>query len=226
MTPDDALAVLRGAAEPTQAESKAAYHKQTRPVLGVPNPVINDLTKAWRQSLSVEQRIALADGLWTTDIFEARIAASKVLTQARIRPDDAVWELIVGWVPDFDSWAIADHACAAGQKRLVAAPGRLDLVEGWITSPHMWTRRSAMVISLPWAKLNNPKPADVERREQILEWAAKLVPDRDWFIQKCIAWWVRDLSKRAPDRARMFLSEYGDAMKPFARREAGKYLSK
>ena len=50
--------------------------------------------------------------------FEARLAAAKLLTQARIRPDQEAWDLIKSWVPDFDSWAIADHACMAGQRRV------------------------------------------------------------------------------------------------------------
>ena len=49
--------------------------------------------------------------------------------QARIRPDDAVWDLLQSWLPDFDAWAIADHACTAMQKRLTAYPGRLEEVE-------------------------------------------------------------------------------------------------
>ena len=224
MTPDDALAALRAAADPGRAEEKARYHKQSREVIGVPNPAINDIAADLRRSLTVDDRIALADALWKTDIFEARITAAKLLTQARIRPDDNCWELIASWVPDFDSWAIADHACAAGAKRLVADPTRLDTVELWTQSEHMWSRRAALVSTLPWAKLNTPKPEDLERRERILGWAAGYVPDSDWFIQKCIAWWLRDLSKRDPDRVRAFLDQHGDHMKPFARKEAAKYL--
>lgn len=125
MTLDDALAALKAQIEPGRAEGQKAYHKQTREVWGIPNPALNDLTKEWRQALSVDERVALADQLWKTDVFEARIAAAKLLTQARIRPDDAVWDLIQSWVPDFDSWAIADHVCMAGQKRLVADPSLL-----------------------------------------------------------------------------------------------------
>ncbi len=225
MTRDDALAALRARIEPGRAEGQARYHKQTREVLGIPNPALNDLTKAWRQSMGVDERVALADTLWQTDIFEARIAAAKLLTQARIRPDDAAWALIVSWAPDFDSWAIADHACMAGQKRLLSAPRRLDTIETWTRSDHMWTRRAALVITLPWTKQNNPKPADLAIRDRVLGWAASYVDDPEWFIQKAIAWWLRDLSKHDPDRSRTFLAAHGDRMKPFARKEAGKYLA-
>ena len=55
------------------------------------------------------------------------------LVQARIKDDAAVWALIARWVPDFNSWAIADHVCMAGMKRLGADPSRIDEVETWTT---------------------------------------------------------------------------------------------
>ena len=168
MTPDQALAAMTALIEPGRAEGMAAYHKVPRHYLGIANPALNELTKEWRGRLSVDERVALADTLWQTDIFEARLAAAKLLTQARIRPDDAVWALISSWVPDFDSWAIADHACMAGQKRLIADPARLDTVEGWTRSSHMWTRRAALVITLPWTKQNYPKPAELAARDRVL----------------------------------------------------------
>lgn len=225
MTPEDALAALRAGIEPGRAEAMAAYHKQTRPVLGIPVPYLNDLAKGWRQTLSVPERVALADALWRTDIFEARIAAAKVLTQARLRDDDAAWRLIASWVPDFDSWAIADHACDAGERRLVADPARLDEVEGWTRSDHMWARRAALVITLPWTKQNHPSAGDLAVRDRVLGWAAGYADDPEWFIQKAIAWWLRDLSKHDAPRVRAFLKAHGDRLKPFARREAGKHLA-
>ena len=224
MNLEDALAQLNEHQDPEKAAQSATYHKAPRPYLGVANPIINDLTKKWRTKMDVEQRVDLADALWETDIYEARIAAAKMLTQARIKDDDDVWGLIASWVDDFDSWAIADHACMAGQKRLVADPARIDHVEEWVKSEHMWTRRAALVITLPWTKMNNPKPLDLEIRERVLGWAALMVPDRAWFIQKAIAWWLRELSKHDSDAVRAFLDEHGAAMKPFAAKEAAKLL--
>ncbi|MFY2825949.1 DNA alkylation repair protein [Ruegeria sp. MALMAid1280] len=221
---DTYLDQIKTHADAERAEQMAAYHKADRPYLGVGNPVLNDLTKAWRQELDVNARVELADALWQTNIHEGRLAAAKLLTQARIRPDEAVWDLLQSWLPDFDAWAVADHACMAMQKRLSANPSRLDQAEHWTTSDHMWTRRAALVATLPWTKQNHPKPDDLARRDRILGWAAGYVPDRHWFIQKAIAWWLRELSKHDPDRVIAFLASHGDAMKPFARREAGKFL--
>ena len=217
----DELNALRALADADRATEMAAYHKTARRCLGVANPQIDALVAEWRAARDVEGRVALAAALWDSDIHEARIAAAKLLTQARIRPDEAAWDLIASWAPQFDGWAIADHAMIAGQKRLVADPARLDRVESWLDDPNMWTRRAALIGTLPWAKMNNPKPDDLDRRERILGWAARLVEDRDGFIQNAIASWLRDLSKRDAPRVRAFLAEHEARMKPFARRKAG-----
>lgn len=226
MTPEAAIAALAAHADPARAAQSARYHKVARRYLGVVTPVINDLAQGWRRELDLAARFSLADGLWQTDIFEARIAAAKILTQARIRPDDgAVWDMICGWVPDFDSWAIADTVAIAGMKRLVADPARVAALGAWVSSPHMWARRAALVMTLHWARLNHPKPGDIAIREQVLDWAAAMADDRDWFIQKAIAWWLRDLSKHDAARTRAFLDTHGGRLKPFARKEAARYLA-
>lgn len=225
MTPAEALEALHALADPVKAAEMAAYHKLPRPYLGIAVPVIDDLARGWREGLDIDGRLALAAGLWDSDIHEAKVAAAKLLTQARIRPDDTgAWDLICGWVPGFDAWAVADHASIAGQKRLISDHARIATVEAWTAHSNMWARRAALVMTLPWAKMNFPKARDLEIREQVLGWAAAYVPDRDWFIQKAIAWWVRDLSKHDADRARQFLDSHGGAMKSFARVEAGRHL--
>lgn len=220
-----ALAQLEALTDPAKAIEAAAYHKAARHYLGVSVPQIEDLVANWRANASLEDRITLAADLWKTDIHEARVASAKLLTQARLRPDDhAAWALISHWVPMFDAWAIADHTCKAAEKRIMADPNRLDLVESWTQSQNMWVRRAALVATLPFAKLNHPKPPELAARDRILDWAAAYTQDRDWFIQKAVAWWVRDLSKHDAPRATQFLAEHGHLMKTFARKEAAKYL--
>ena len=224
MTPQDALAQLKAGADPVRAAEVAAYHKAPRTYLGIPVPEITALATAWRSHLDTEGRVALANDLWHTDIHEARVAAAKLLTQARIPDDEPVWQLIASWVPGFDAWAIADHACDAGGRRLVADPSRLDQVESWVTHPNMWTRRAALVMTLPWTKQNFPKPADLAIRDRVLSWAATMVTDQDWFIQKAVAWWLRELSKHDPQRSHDFLQGPGHTLKPWARKDAARYL--
>lgn len=225
VTLDQALAELAALANPEKAAEMAAYHKSTRRFFGVSVPQIDDLADAWRADCTLDERLALAAALWAADIHETRVAAAKLLTQARIRPDDeGAWQLLQSWVPDFDGWALADHAMIAAQKRLVWQPDRIEAVEAWTQSPHMWTRRAAMVITLPYAKQNHPKPVENAIRERVLGWAVRYAADPDWFIQKSVAWWLRDLSKHDKPRVEAWLAAHGDSLKPFARKEASRHF--
>jgi 3-methyladenine DNA glycosylase AlkD len=221
----DAINHIAAGAQPGKAAEMAAYHKAERRYLGTATPEIDSLCKTWRADLTLEARLQLAEDLWNSDIHEARIAAAKLLTQARIRPEDeTAWALICTWVPQFDAWAIADAVCIAAQKRLIADPSRLDAVEGWTQSPLMWSRRAALVATLPFAKLNHPSPAELEARERALGWAETYLAETDWFMRKVVALWLRDLSKHAPERTAAFLIEHGPVMKKWARTEAAQYL--
>lgn len=226
MTGDDACAALAERGEASKAKQMAAYHKAPRRYLGVSNPEIDALVRQWRAGLDVSGWVALADALWKTDVHEARIAAAKLVTRNSIRPDDAVWSLVCRWVETFDAWAIADHATGAGQKRLLARADRMETVATWTTHENMWVRRAALVITLPYARLRAPDPTQADLRRRVLGWAETYVPEREWFIQKAIAWWLRELSKVDPAATSAFLTAHGAEMKPFARREAGKYLAR
>ena len=81
-----------------------------------------------------------------------------------------------------------------------------------------------MVITLPYAKQNHPKPVENAIRERVLGWAERYATDPDWFIQKSVAWWLRDLSKHDKPRVERWLAEHGDSLKPFARKEASRHF--
>lgn len=226
ITPETALDALRAHADPDRAAGMAAYHKADREYLGLSNQITGALATEWRRSAPDQSAlVALAQGLWESDIFEARIAAGKLFLQARIRPDDALaWEWITATVPQFDSWAIADAVAQGGQKRLMQDPSRLDMLETWTASEHLWTRRAAFVFALPFTKSRHPSTTEKAARTRVLHWAGTLATDPEWFIQKAIAWWLRDLSKHDPDAVRAWLDAYGDRLKPFARKEAARLL--
>jgi 3-methyladenine DNA glycosylase AlkD len=225
VTPDTALNSIKAQATQDKATEMAAYHKVNRVYLGTSNPDIDAPAKGWREVLSLEDRLNLCQELWNSNIHEGRIAAAKLLTQARIRPNDSgAWALILTWVPKFDSWAIADHVCIAAQKCITADPTRIDQLESWTLHKNMWVRRAALIATLPFAKLRNPKPNDVLMTDRVLDWAALYVTDKDWFIQKAVAVWLLNLSKRCPARTGTFLREHGHYMRQFAKIEAVQHL--
>lgn len=214
------LAQLRGAAaDVLPSETRA------RQVLGVPAADLDALAREWRKALAIGERLGLADALWRTDIHEARIAAAKLLTQARLRPSDAAaWALLRSWLADLDGAAIADAVGIAAQRRIAAEPSRLDEVEGWTRGPQVWTRRAALTATLHLARLPHPKPAESAARDRILGWIEAALADRDGAMQTAVGGWLRDLSKHDPDRTRAFLDAHGDRMTPLAMREATRHL--
>lgn len=113
LTAAQALAALVAQENIPEVAAAQAYHKADRRYLGLKVPQIEELTTAWRAELALDDRVQLAADLWESDIHDARIAAAKLLTQARIKPDAAAWDLICHWVPQFDAWAIADTVCIA-----------------------------------------------------------------------------------------------------------------
>ena len=102
-----ALADLQALADPAKSAEAAAYHKADRPYLGIKVPQIDDLADQWRAECSLEDRIQLAADLWQTNIHEARIAAAKLLTQARSRRDEAARAVICQGMPPLVTWATA-----------------------------------------------------------------------------------------------------------------------
>ncbi|MEM8787828.1 MAG: DNA alkylation repair protein [Pseudomonadota bacterium] len=216
---------LQAAEDPERAAKMVRYHKTDRPVLGLGNPVINAAVSDWREERPVEAWIAEAEALWASGIFEARIAAGKLLIKARYSSHEAaVWNTIAGWAPDFDGWAIADAVADAGGRRVMADLARLDALEIWSRSDHLWTRRAAFVFTLGLARLRYPKPPEQAARERVLGWAAEAADAPDWFLQKAVSWWLRTLSDRDPGRVRAFLADHGARMAGFAQRDAARKL--
>lgn len=199
-----ALARLRALGDPERAARDKAANRTGRETLGVPAAALGDLAKSLRDDLSVDHRVIVADALWQDGTFDARLLALRMLTQARIRPDDGVWARLTEWVGQFDCRAISDAGAAAISRRLAAEPGRLDVVEGWTQAANVWTRRTAIAATAPWAKMNHPSEADLAVRERVLGWLAAMSGDARPVIRQAVEGWLRDLGKRDADRVTAF----------------------
>lgn len=195
-----------------------------RMVMGVAPVAITNCAKKWRSDMDLPDRLDLARALWEADLWESRIAAAKLLTQARIRPDDAVWDLISAWCLEVDDTVICDAVAMAGQKRVLADINRVDELAPLAAGEDLWGRRVALVMVAPWAKMNHLKEHDRTVREQALDWAASYLESRDPRVQKAVAGWLRDLSKHDADRVRAFLEAHGAKLVPESLREANAHL--
>jgi 3-methyladenine DNA glycosylase AlkD len=201
----EALAQLHTLGDAGRAARDKEANRTMRKTLGVPASALGDLARTLREKLSVDHRVILADALWQDGTFDARLLALRLLTQARIRPDDGVWARLTEWVVQFDCRAIADAGAGAISRRLTADPARLDVVEGWMQAANVWTRRTAIAATAPWAKMNHPSEADLAARERVLGWLAGMAGDDRPVIRQAVEGWLRDLAKRDPARVAAFL---------------------
>jgi 3-methyladenine DNA glycosylase AlkD len=208
---------LRALALPGRAEQEKRYQKSHWEHWGVPLPSMDVAIKEALGELSQEQSLCLCRRLWREPVWDLKIVAGRILTRKSIALDARVWAFVTERLIDFDGWAVADNLATAASRYLVEDPGRLDAVEAWIENTHLWTRRAALVFTLPWAK---------EKRdpERMLGRAARLADDPEWFIQKGDRLVAANLSKRDPRRVRGFLTEHGEKLRGVAKREVTKYL--
>ncbi|WGH77578.1 DNA alkylation repair protein [Jannaschia ovalis] len=202
--PEDVLDRLREAGDPARAARDRAANRTARETLGVAPETLRALSDEIRARTDVDRRVLLADALWRSELFDARMLALRLLTQARIRPDHGPWALLERWVHGFDCRAIADAGAAAIARRLQADPARLEVVADWTGAANVWTRRTALAATAPWAKMNHPSEADLAIRERVLGWAAAMRDDKRPVIAQAVASWLRDLARHDPERAAAF----------------------
>ncbi len=212
------LQTLRALGDPNRATQEKRYQKSRWEHWGVALPKMDIAIKNTLGDISQAQALELCRRLWREPVWDLKIVAGRILARKSIAADAEVWEFVTGRLAELDGWAVADNFAPAAWRCLTENTGRLDTAETWIESPHVWTRRAALVFTLPWAK-------EMRDPERMLGWAARLAENREWFIQKAIGWWLRELSKRDPERVRRFLADHSETLKGVARREATKYLT-
>jgi 3-methyladenine DNA glycosylase AlkD len=213
------IQALRAFGSPKRAEWEKAYQKSRWQHWGVALPNMDAAIKEALSDLPQDEALSLCRRLWREPVWDLKIVAGRTLARKSIEPDAKVWGFVTERLADLDGWAVADNLADVASRCLIADPARLDAMETWIDSPHLWTRRAALVFTLPWTKGERDP-------ERMLGWAGRLADDREWFIQKAIGWWLRELSKRDPERVRRFLEECGPKLTGVAKREAMKYLKR
>lgn len=210
---------LRGLGGQARAEQEKRYQKSGWEHWGVAVPDIDHAIRETVKDAPARELLRLSARLWREPVWDLKIAAARILARDAVPPTENLWRFVRARMADLDGWAVADNLANVGSRCLLGDPRRLDAVEAWVESRHLWTRRAALVFTLPWTKQGRDP-------ERMLGWAVALADDPEWFIQKAIGWWLRELSKRDKQRVRRFLDDHGAALKSVARREATKYLAR
>lgn len=175
-----ALAALRRHASSKVREGMARYAIPNDQALGVSMRDVKALARQYGR------HHALAEMLWQTGVYEARLLACHVDTPAQVTPAQ-----MDRWARDFDNWAHCDTACFALFDRTSQA---WDKVEEWSVRSEEFVRRAAFAL-LASLTVHDKKAADANylRGLTLIESAAA---DERNFVKKAVNWALRSIGKR------------------------------
>ncbi len=175
-----ALAWLKKNRSPQVREGMARYGLPSDNALGVRVGRIQKLGK----QLGRDQE--LAEALWATDVYEARILAAYVGEPARVTP-----ALMDQWCRDFDNWGVLDTVCFVLFNQ---TPHAWKKIEQWCRRKPEFERRAGFVLlaCVPWRD-----ESDDARFLKGLAWIEAAATDDRNFVKKGVNWALRSLGRRS-----------------------------
>jgi 3-methyladenine DNA glycosylase AlkD len=128
----------------------------------------------------------LAEALWATDIYEARLLVAYVGEPAKLTPGQ-----MDRWCRDFDNWGVLDTICFV---LFNESPHAWRKIEQWCKRKPEFERRAGFVLlaCLPWRE-----DSDDARFLRSLEWIEAGATDDRNFVKKGVNWALRSVGRRS-----------------------------
>ncbi len=190
---------LRAEADPGRAAGVARFFKcgpgeygEGDRFIGVTVPAVRRIVRQFA-GLPLDE----VDALLTSPIHEERLAALLILVaqfngSADVRRRRAIFRLYMRRRQHIDNWDLVDSSAEHVVGGWLADKPR-HLLDRLARSPHLWSRRIAMVATFHYIKRGEHRDA--------LRIAEILVDDRHDLIQKAVGWMLRETGKRASSEA-------------------------
>ncbi len=183
MTAAKALAALK-------AEGNAKYRADMEPRYGIVAP------KAWGVPMNRIQAIgksigtdhALAQSLWASGWYEARILAGFIADPALLTP-----AAMDRWAKDFDNWAIVDSTCF---KLFDRSPHAYARAEAWCAKKPEFVKRAGFALYASLA-LHDKAALDGPFITALALSDAAAMDERN-FVKKGVSWAMRAIGRRNP----------------------------
>ncbi len=179
MTPDEAIAALEAAADPSRLPGMARVGIEVSHTLGVSVPSIRRIAKRARTDQ------ALAQALWATGIHEACM-----LTALVADPSALSFTAMRAWARDLDSWDVTDMLADT----FVATPHADRAILAWSTARHGFTKRCAFSIIARLA-VGHPGEPDAAYLGYLPLIETAATDDRNE-VRKAVNWALRQIGKR------------------------------
>lgn len=177
-----ALAWLKRRGRQRVLDGMARYGLPSAGALGVG---VGEVQRYGRQ-LGRSQR--LAEALWDTGVYEARLLASFVGEPARLTRAG-----MNRWCRDFDNWGVVDTVCF---KLFDQSPHAWALVEPWAKQPGEFQRRAGFVLLACLA--GHDRTATDEDFLRFLPLIEEGAGDARNFVRKGVSWALRMIGRRNP----------------------------
>lgn len=148
--------------------------------------------KAWGVMMRDMQKVArsigkdhrLAQQLWRTGWYEARMVATMIADPLQVTPRE-----MDAWCRDFDNWAICDTACF---KLWDQVPHAWDKVAVWAKSDQEFIKRAAFALLACLSLHRND--ADPRALKKFLPLVRKAASDERNFVKKGVSWALRGMA--------------------------------
>jgi 3-methyladenine DNA glycosylase AlkD len=167
----------------------AAYKKfvpGAEKIYGVRMPVLNSIAKQWKKA-----GFELVQDLWRSGSFEEKALAAKILGGIAAKDPEKTILLIQSFSKDIDNWAVCDALGMQATKPLVKTHSRaiFALAKELNQSNNLWQRRLSLVL-VEWYT------RDASMHPQINALLNALENDKEYYVQKAVAWIKRNLLKQ------------------------------
>ncbi len=217
--------VLRDLGSPDRAGSEKAYLKIELEFAGLTVPLIRSTVRTWtkeRGGLSHDELTAITEELWTSRLFEARLAAEIMLELNAKLLVPADLGLIEHFLRHSGTWALIDGLAAnvAGELAEHFSAEVEPTLDRWAADQDFWIRRSALLALL------RPLRAGGGDFERFAGYADAMLEEREFFIRKAIGWVLRETAKRQPDLVAQWLAPRLHLVSGVTIREAVKPLGR
>jgi 3-methyladenine DNA glycosylase AlkD len=189
-------------------------------VYGVRVPHLRKMARAWQHThkqVARENLMALVEALWAGESREERLLAIYLLDRYKRWIPDLTWAHFEHWRQGVDNWEVGD-----GLAHWVLAPwlladphGRLDHLRDLIADENIWSRRLALIATVPI----NRGCTGFTVPDLTLKLIDQVKEERHPMITKAVSWALRELTKTHPARVQAYLDDYRDVLAPHAARE-------
>lgn len=171
---------MRALGNPAAVEGMARFGIVSARAFGIPTPTI----RAMARRLGRDQN--LAEELWATGVFEARVLASLVGDAQAISRST-----MDRWTRDFDNWAVCDACCGSLFDR---TPYVWQKIPKWAADKREFVRRAGFS-TLAGAAVHLKSAEDRHFLEGLALIEKYAFDDRN-FVRKAVNWALRNIGKR------------------------------